>query len=273
MGAGLHPRESRTTRRSSLQYHHERGAGAPVETPWRAMLRRRPFFPRASAALSGGWGRGCAPRESDDTEVVPPVSPRARRGSARRNPLEGDAPSAPIFPARQRGIVRRMGAGLRPARVGRHGGRPSSFITSAARERPSKLWRAMLRRRPFFPRASAALSAGWGRGCAPRESDDTEVVPPVSSRARRGSAPRNSGGRCSVGAHFSRAPARLCRPDGGGAAPRESRTTRRSSLQYHHERGAGAPVETLEGDAPSAPTFPARQRGIVRPPIFIFCRS
>ena len=43
------------------------------------------------------------------------------------------------------------------------------------------------------------------------------------------------------------ASARLCQPDGGGAAPRRSRTTRRSSLQYEHERGASAPSETLGG--------------------------
>jgi len=55
------------------------------------------------------------------------------------------------------------------------------------------------------------------------------------------------GGRCSVGAHFSRAPAWPCQADGGGAAPRESRTTRRSSLQFYHERGAEAPLETLGG--------------------------
>ena len=91
-------------------------------------------------------------------EVIPPVLSRTRRGSAQRNPLEGDAPSAPTFPARQRGFVGDMGAGLRPAEVGRHGGRPSSFDTSAARQRPAK----------------------------------------------------SLGGRCSVGAHFSRAPARLC---------------------------------------------------------------
>ena len=59
------------------------------------------------------------------------------------------------------------------------------------------------------------------------------------------------------------ASARLCQPDGGGAAPRRSRTTRRSSLQYEHERGASAPSETLGGDAPSAPTSPARQRGFL----------
>ena len=84
-GGGAAPRRNRTTRRSSLQFHHKRGAGAPLEIPWRAVLRRRPLFPRDDAALSAG-----------------------------------------------------LGAGLRPARVGRHGGRPSSFITSAARERLSK---------------------------------------------------------------------------------------------------------------------------------------
>ena len=98
------------------------------------MLRRRPLLPRASAALSVIWGRGCAPQKSDDTEVVPPVLLRTRRVSAQRNPLEGDAPSAPTSPVRQRGFVGDMGAGLRPAEVGRHGGRPSSFVTSAARE-------------------------------------------------------------------------------------------------------------------------------------------
>ena len=47
--------------------------------------------------------------------------------------LEGDAPSAPIIPARQRGFVGRMGAGLRPARVGRHGGRPSKGTAASGR--------------------------------------------------------------------------------------------------------------------------------------------
>ena len=74
-GGGATPRGSRTTRRSSLQFYHERGAAAPLEIPWRAMLRRRPFFSRASAALSAGWRRGYAPRKSDDTEVVPPRHP------------------------------------------------------------------------------------------------------------------------------------------------------------------------------------------------------
>jgi hypothetical protein len=43
------------------------------------MLRRRPFFPRASAALSAGMRRGFAPHKSDDTEVVPPKPPDAAR--------------------------------------------------------------------------------------------------------------------------------------------------------------------------------------------------
>ena len=55
----------------------------------------------------------------------------------RSKPLEGDAPSVPTSPARQRGFFSRMGAGLRPAKIGRHGGHPSSFITNAARERPA----------------------------------------------------------------------------------------------------------------------------------------
>ena len=156
------------------------------------MLRRRPLFPCDSAALSAGWGRGCAPQKSDDTEVAPPVLSRARRGSAQRNPLEGDAPSAPIFPARQRGLLGWMGAGLRPAEVGRHGGHPSSFTTSAARERLSKSPGGRCSVGAHFPRATARpCRPEWGRGYAPRESDDTEVVPPVLLRARRGSASRN----------------------------------------------------------------------------------
>ena len=54
------------------------------------MLRRRPFFPRASAALSAGWGRGFAPRKSDDTEVVPPRPTNAARERLSKN-LEGEA--------------------------------------------------------------------------------------------------------------------------------------------------------------------------------------
>ena len=130
-GGGAAPSESRTTRRSSLQFCYERGASAPIEIPWRAMLRRRPLLPRASAALSVIWGRGCAPQKSDDTEVVPPVLLRTRRVSAQRNPLEGDAPSAPIFPARQRGFIGGMGAGPRPAKIGRHGGPPSKATAAS----------------------------------------------------------------------------------------------------------------------------------------------
>ena len=72
----------------------------------------------------------------------------------------------------------RNGAGLRPARVGRHGGRPSNIPRTRRGSAYRKPWRAILRQRPFFPRASVALSDGWGRGFAPRKSDDTEVVPP-----------------------------------------------------------------------------------------------
>jgi hypothetical protein len=59
-----------------------------------------------------------APRKSDDTAVVPPhwwALLRQRRD----------------FPARQRGLVGRMGAGLRPAKVGRHGGRPSKKLLTS----------------------------------------------------------------------------------------------------------------------------------------------
>ena len=76
-----------------------------------ALLRHRRGFP----AYRGGL------RKSDDTTEG--------RGAVRRRlskTLEGDAPSVPIFPARQRGLVSRMGAGLRHAKVGRHGGRPSN---------------------------------------------------------------------------------------------------------------------------------------------------
>ena len=66
-------------------------------------------------------------------KVVPPIY-YERGAGAPIETLEGDAPLAPTFPARQRGLVGLMGAGLRPVRVGRHGGHPSSFITSAARE-------------------------------------------------------------------------------------------------------------------------------------------
>ena len=187
MGRGFAPRESDDTAVVPPIYH-ERGAEAPIENLG-GRCSVSAHFSRAPAWLCRTeWGRGCAPQKSDDTEVVPPVLLRARRVSAQRNPLEGDAPSAPTSPARQRGFIGGMGAGLRPAEVGRHGGRPSSFVTSAARERPAK----------------------------------------------------SPGGRCSVGAHFSRAPARLCQMDGCGAAPRRSRTTRRSSLQFCYERGAGA---------------------------------
>ena len=214
-----------------------------------------PWFSAQAWTLLIGMRRGFAPQKSDDTEVVPPIYYERGAGAPIEN-LEGDAPSAPIFPARQRGFVGRNEAGLRPARVGRHGGRPSNiprtrrgsayrkpggrcsvsahfsraparpcrtewggasprisrttqprrwgaprkrleegpqgmrsgrrawqrsslqYTTNAARERLSKTWRALLRRRPFFPRDSVALSAGWGRGFAPHKSDDTALVPP-----------------------------------------------------------------------------------------------
>ena len=100
--------------------------GSASQNPWRAMLRQRPFFPRTSAALSAGMRRGCAPQESDDTEVVPPKPPRAARTRLSKS-LEGDAQSVPIFPAHQRGPICGNEEGLCPARIGRHGGRPSNF--------------------------------------------------------------------------------------------------------------------------------------------------
>ena len=108
--------------------------------------------------------------------------------------VEGRCSVGAHFPARQRGLVGRMKAGLRPAEVGRHGGRPSSFITSAARQRPSK----------------------------------------------------SLGGRCSVGAHFSRVTARPCPSEWGRTSPRKNRTTRRSSLQGHPPP---PPVCQLSGSA------------------------
>ena len=131
----------------------------------------------------------------------------------------------------------------------------------------------MLRRRPLFPRASAAFVTDGG-GAAPRESRTTRRSSLQCQHERGAEAPiENLGGRCSVGAHFSRAPARLCRLDGGGASPRRSRTTQprrwgeprkrleegpqgmrsgrrawqRSSLQFYYERGAEAPIETPRG--------------------------
>ena len=51
---------------------------------------------------------------------------------------------------------------------------------------------------------------------------------------------------------------RPCPSEWGGAAPHKNRTTRRSSLQKPYGRRRGSAIETLEGDALSAPIFPAR---------------
>jgi len=57
-----------------------------------------------------------------------------------------------MFPARQRGLVDRNGAGLRLVRIGRHGGRPSEkFPTDAAREPPSKSLEGAAPSAPIFP--------------------------------------------------------------------------------------------------------------------------
>jgi len=61
-----------------------------------------------------------------------------RSAEAPSKTLEGDALSAPIFPARLRGLVLRNGAGLRPARIERHGGRPSRNLMERSAEAPSK---------------------------------------------------------------------------------------------------------------------------------------
>ena len=94
-----------------------------------------------------------------------------------------------------------------------------------------------------FRAQARTLLIGMGRGFAPRESDDTAVVPPIYHERGAEAPIENLGGRCSVGAHFSRAPARPFQPDGGGASPRENRTTRRSSLQGHRRlRSASSPA-------------------------------
>ena len=61
----------------------------------------------------------------------------AGRGRARQRSslLEGAAPSAPTFPARQRSLVIEIDWPIEREKVGRHGGHPSSFITNAARQR------------------------------------------------------------------------------------------------------------------------------------------
>jgi hypothetical protein len=90
------------------------------------MLRRRPFFPRVSAALSAGMRRGCAQHKSDDTAVVPPIYRWTRRGNGHRKPWRALLRQRRGFPCTGAELVNRNGAGLRPAKVGRHGGRPSN---------------------------------------------------------------------------------------------------------------------------------------------------
>ena len=52
--------------------------------------------------------------------------------------MEGAAPSAPWFAARKRDLVDRNGAGLRSAKVGRHGGHPSTKLQAIALCEPSQ---------------------------------------------------------------------------------------------------------------------------------------
>ena len=81
--------------------------------------------------------------------------------------LEGDAPSAPIFPACQRGLVGWNEAGLRPAKVGRHGGRPCSITTNAARKRLSKTLEGDAPSAPIFPACQRGLVGWMGAGLRP----------------------------------------------------------------------------------------------------------
>ena len=129
-GAGLRPaRVGRHGGRPSNIPRTRRGSA--YRKPWRAMLRQRPFFPRASVALSDGMGAGLRPAEVGRHGGRPSsfITNAARQRLSKT--LEGDAPSAPIFPARQRGFVGRNGAGPRPAKIGRHGGRPSKATAAS----------------------------------------------------------------------------------------------------------------------------------------------
>ena len=89
------------------------------------MLRRRLFFPRTSVALLIRMGARLCLAEMGRHGGRPSKANAARTRLSKS--LEGDALSAPIFPAHQRGLVCTNGAGLRPERIGRHGGRPSNF--------------------------------------------------------------------------------------------------------------------------------------------------
>jgi hypothetical protein len=60
------------------------------------MLCRRLHYPRDCAALFFGMGRGCAPQESDDTEVVPPETFMESGAEASLKYLEGNALSAAV---------------------------------------------------------------------------------------------------------------------------------------------------------------------------------
>ena len=154
------------------------------------MLRRRPFFPRASAAFVTDEGRGCAPQESDDTEVIPPVSPRTRRESAHRNPWRAMLRRRPFFPRASAAFVT-DGGGAAP-RESRTTRRSSlQYHNEHGAEAPIETpWRAMLRRRPFFPR-QRGFRDGWGAGLRPRESRTTRRSSLQSHQTRRGSAYRN----------------------------------------------------------------------------------
>ena len=101
----------------------------------------------------------------------------------------------------------------------------------------AKIWRPMLRRRLLFPCTSAALSAGMRRA-DPLKNRTTRRSSLQCRRGRPGRASRNPWRRCSVGAHFSRAPARPYLHEWGGAAPRRNRTT-----QPRHREVPRKPME------------------------------
>ena len=181
---------AKAARRSSLA---ARFLGYPVET--RGKLRRQVAVcgRKPGAGQFGDKSRRLAiPGRNECVDLVTP----------NRTPWRALLRQRRGFPRAGADPFDRNGAGLRPARVGRHGGRPSNIPRTRRGSAYRKPWRAMLRQRPFFPRASVALSDGMGRGLAPRKSDDTEVVPPrpppppvcqlSGSASKHGSPPASS---------------------------------------------------------------------------------
>lgn len=126
------------------------------------------------------------PAETRSSRPPPPHSPPLESGkispashatlqtprAAFETLLEGRPPCRPIIPARLRGLVCRKGAGLRPARMGRHGSRPSKVADSdlpALRLRapdtaslPRSFILLLKLRRPNFPNCELNESQ-WNR--------------------------------------------------------------------------------------------------------------